>query len=107
MVAVLTTVALGGLWVGAAVIARHSAQSAADLAALAAAMRLSSGPAVACRAAATVTAAAGGTLRRCDVVQLDVVVEVSVPAGGLTGGPATAVARAGPVYAVAAGPSAP
>ena len=105
MVAVLISVALGGVWIGAAVLARHRAQSAADLAALAAAARLAAGPSAACRAAATLTAASGATLRRCDVVDLDVVVAVSVQAGGLIGGRATAVARAGPLNTASRGPS--
>ncbi|HJT91410.1 MAG TPA: pilus assembly protein TadG-related protein, partial [Mycobacterium sp.] len=40
MVAVLLAVTLGGVYLGSAVIARHRAQAAADLASLAAAGRL-------------------------------------------------------------------
>lgn len=90
-------VALGGLAIGAAVVARHRAQSAADLGALAAATVLASGPAAACGRAATVAAAGGAALRSCAVTGLDVVVTVTVRAGGRFAGEARAGARAGPV----------
>ena len=89
-VAVLLFVALGGIWLGAAVVARHRAQAGADLAALAAAAQLVSGPAGACRKAAEVAEAAAGLLKRCDVDGLDVLVTVSVGTDRVLGGRAWA-----------------
>ena len=97
LVAALATVALGGVWVGTAAIARHRAQSAADLAALAVAAQVVAGPSGACGKAELVVGAAGGVLHRCDVLDLDVVVVVVVGIGGPVGGHAQAIARAGPV----------
>jgi secretion/DNA translocation related TadE-like protein len=96
-VAVLITVTLGGVWVGAAVLARHRAQAAADLAALAAAARLPAGPESACREAQALAAAMRATLRGCDIAHLDVVVTVAVGTGLRIGGEARAAARAGPI----------
>jgi secretion/DNA translocation related TadE-like protein len=96
MAAVLITVALGGLKIGSAVVARHRAQSAADLAALAAAAKVPDGPAAACREAATVAGAMRASVRECAVDQLDVNVVVTVVVGGWTGAQAGAAARAGP-----------
>lgn len=96
LIATLVTLTLGGAWLGAAVVARHRAQAAADLAALAAAARLPGGPAVACRQAQVLAEAMGATLRGCDVDQLDVVVTVSARVGGRVAGEAGAIARAGP-----------
>lgn len=94
---------------GSAVVARHRAQSAADLAALAAAdavLGRSTGDP--CAAAASVAGAAGARLVTCVVDGRDVVVRTSVgwvgggqgpgSGAGLGGGlgPATALARAGP-----------
>ena len=44
MMAILLAITVGGVYIGSAVIARHRAQAAADLAALAAAARLPAGP---------------------------------------------------------------
>ena len=96
MVAVLVTVTLGGALIGSAVVARHRAQSAADLAALAAAARVAAGPAVACGAAQAVASAVHAMVRGCDVDQLDVIVTVAVRVGGRIGTEASAAARAGP-----------
>ena len=54
-------------WSGSAVIARHRAQAAADLAALAAAGRLASGPQAACASAASLAAAMSATVSACAV----------------------------------------
>jgi secretion/DNA translocation related TadE-like protein len=99
MMAVLMAIVLGGSVVGSAVIARHRAQAAADLAALAAAGRIASGPQSACGWATSVAAANGGRVAACTVEELDVVVtvEVTVPLGSLGIAPASAAARAGPV----------
>ena len=98
MIAVLLGITGGAACVGAAVIARHRAQSAADLAALAAAGRLADGVDAACVQAATVVTAMRANITRCDVDALDVVVvvDVSITLGRFGVGPARAVARAGP-----------
>jgi secretion/DNA translocation related TadE-like protein len=98
MLAALMSIALGVMVFGVAVVARHRAQSAADLAALAAAGRLASGGAAACAAASAVAGAMRSTMTGCRVEHLDVVVGVSVRVGlGRWGvGSAGAQARAGP-----------
>lgn len=99
MVGVLVAITVGVGYVGAAVVARHRAQSAADLAALAGAGRLPDGAAAACGQAVMVATAMRATVARCDVDGLDVVVVMTVPVnlGRFGVGPAHAVARAGPV----------
>ena len=97
MIVVMMAIALIGVRVGSAVVARHRAQGAADLAALAAAARLPSGPAAACQGARDVARAMGAELADCTVAELDVVIAVVVAAGGPIGGRAHAAARAGPV----------
>lgn len=102
LVAVLTSVAVGGVWIGAAVVARHRAQTAADLAALAAAGRLPAGPEAACREARALAEAMRVTLADCTIDGLDVVVITSVRVGvggGWADEPARAAARAGPAAA--------
>ncbi|MDT5399716.1 MAG: hypothetical protein QOK33_2947 [Mycobacterium sp.] len=78
MLALLMSIALGVMVFGMAVVARHRAQAAADLAALAAAGRLASGSAAACAAASSVAGAMRSTITTCRVEQLDVVVGVDV-----------------------------
>ena len=97
VIAALLSVTLGCLWSSAAVLSRHRAQAAADLAALAAARRLAAGPQRACREAAAVGAAVRASVHRCTVERLDVVVTAGIPIGGPFGGEARATARAGPV----------
>lgn len=99
MVAALLAVTGGGLCVGSAVIARHRAQAAADLAALAAAARLPAGAAAACGQAVQVMRRMAARPAECRVDGLDVVVSVEVPVmfTGRWIGPARAAARAGPV----------
>ena len=87
--AVLLAVTIGGCYLASAVIARHRAQAAADLAALAAAARLPDGSEVACGEASLIADAMGVGVADCVVDGLDVVVTI-------TAGPARAVARAGP-----------
>jgi secretion/DNA translocation related TadE-like protein len=87
---VLLAVTLGGFYIGAAVIARHRAQAAADLAALAAAARLPAGSVVACREASMIADAMRVGVVACAADGLDVVVTIDA-------GPARAAARAGPV----------
>ena len=96
LIATLVSLTLGGSWLGAAVVARHRAQAAADLAALAAAARLPGGVPAACREAAVLAEAMRATVRKCEVERLDVVVTVSARAGGRIAAEAGAVARAGP-----------
>lgn len=97
---VMLMLVVAGAIVGSAVIARHRAQAAADLAALAAAAQVGSGWDAACSAAAVLTAAAGvARVSSCAVVDLDVVVGVEVPVSLGRWGihAAQAQARAGPV----------
>jgi secretion/DNA translocation related TadE-like protein len=94
MVAVLLCVTGAGAYLGSVVVARHRAQAAADLAALAAAERLPSGAAAACARATAVARRMRVDDARCRVDGLDVVVtaRVSVAFAGV----AQAAARAGP-----------
>jgi len=96
MIVILLVVAVAGVRVGGAVVARHRAQAAADLAALAAAVRLPGGADAACQGALGVSRAMGAELAGCAVEELDVVVSVVVAAGGRISGRAHASARAGP-----------
>lgn len=98
MMAVLMALTVGGAAVGSAVIARHRAQAAADLAALSGAGQLASGPQAACSSAAAITAAMSASMASCTVEDLDVVVtaEVSVRLGRWGVHVASASARAGP-----------
>ena len=79
-------------------VARHRAQAAADLAALAAAARLAAGPETACAQANAVAREMRVRTTSCAVDDLDVVVtiEVRLAVGGW--GKARAAARAGPAY---------
>ncbi|MFC3964047.1 Rv3654c family TadE-like protein [Nocardia jiangsuensis] len=84
---------------GAAVAARHRVQSAADLAALAAAGALLEGPVAGCAAAEELAGRVGTRLRECTADQWDVTVvaEVRIPLGLFGARIASAAARAGPV----------
>ena len=86
------------MYVGSAVIARHRAQAAADLAALAAAVHLADGTDAACTQASALARAMRTALTQCVVEDLDVIVTVDapVPFGRLGVGRARATARAGP-----------
>jgi secretion/DNA translocation related TadE-like protein len=96
MVAVLLSVTTGSTYLGAAVVARHRAQAAADLAALAAAARLTAGPEAACAQAKAVAREMRASTSGCAVDDLDVVVTTAVrlAVGGWAS--AGAGARAGP-----------
>ncbi len=74
MMAVLLTITVGGVYVGSAVIARHRAQAAADLAAVAAAVYLADGTRAACAQASAMALAMNAAVTRCEVDDLDVVV---------------------------------
>jgi secretion/DNA translocation related TadE-like protein len=92
--------AAGGT-VGAAHVASHRAQAAADLGALAGAARAIEGSAAACARAAELVAANGAGLVDCRLDGLDLTVTVQVSAAPMAGvgRAATATARAGPVRA--------
>lgn len=95
----LVLAGFAGATVGAAHVARHQARTAADLGALAGAMRAIEGPRSACARAAAVAAANGARLTHCAVDGLEVTVTAEVPAPPVTGPNkvATASARAGPL----------
>lgn len=97
MVVVLLSVTGAGAYLGSVVVARHRAQAVADLAALAAAARLSSGADAACAGAVGV----GRQMRvddiGCVLDGLDVVITARVAV--TFGGVARAAARAGPAIA--------
>ena len=99
MMAVVLAVTVGAVYVGAAVVARHRAQAAADMAALVAATLVPAGPQLACEKASAVARMMVTTLTACDNDSLDVVVTVEAPVALAVwgAGPARAVARAGPV----------
>jgi secretion/DNA translocation related TadE-like protein len=94
MVAVLLCVTGAGAYLGSAVVARHRAQAAADLAALAAAARIPSGVGAACARATAVARQMRIDGVQCEADDLDIVVTVQVTVG--FAGPARAAARAGP-----------
>ncbi|WP_069166559.1 Rv3654c family TadE-like protein [Nocardia altamirensis] len=85
--------------VGVGVVARHRAQAAADLAALAAAGELVAGVDAGCAAASMVARRMGARVRTCEVAEWDatVIVERNVPMGLFGMRMVSAVARAGPV----------
>ena len=99
MIAVLLVLTGAFAYLGAAVVARHRAQAAADLAVLAAASVVAAGPAAACEQAGEVARRMHSAVTACRVEDLDVVltVEVAVAVGHWNAGPARASARAGPV----------
>jgi secretion/DNA translocation related TadE-like protein len=94
MVAVLLCVTGAGAYLGSVVVARHRAQAAADLAALAGAARLPSGSGAACTQATAVAHGMHVDSVECRVDGLDVVVTVRVAVA--FAGAAQAAARAGP-----------
>jgi secretion/DNA translocation related TadE-like protein len=86
----LLALTIGGFHIASAVIARHRAQAAADLAALAAATRIPAGIDTACGQATAIADAMTVVVAGCEVDGLDIVVIVDA-------GKARAAARAGPV----------
>jgi secretion/DNA translocation related TadE-like protein len=96
--ALVLAITFAGIAIGAVVVARHRAQATADLAVLAAAQTLPTGPEQACARAAALARAMNARLAGCDIDDLDVVVTAEVEVGfvGGIGGPARAGARAGP-----------
>ncbi len=98
LLVVLLTVTGGVLVLGSVVVARHRAQSGADLAALAGAASVPAGQQSACAAAQAVAESNRITVAECTVDGLDVVVGV-MAATVLPGRSARAEARAGPADA--------
>lgn len=97
LISAIATVAVGGIALGSIFVARHQAQSAADLAALAAASRIPAGVQAACLQAQSVAASMRTTLQSCELLGLDVSVSVAADTGLRLGGDARATARAGPI----------
>jgi secretion/DNA translocation related TadE-like protein len=97
-IVVLVSITLFGLHLGEAVVVRHRAESAADLAALAAAATVVAGEQYACTQARRVTDRMRVRLESCRAQGWDVLVDVVArPAGWLADlGVATGRARAGP-----------
>lgn len=83
----------GVLLLGQAVVARHRAASAADLAALAAAARWAHGPEAACATAIRVAGAQGATVTACTLRGEVAEISARAPAGSFA---PTISARAGP-----------
>lgn len=108
-IAVLVSMAVFGLRLGEAVVLRHQAESAADLAALAGAAQVLAGEQYACAQARRVTDRMRVRLVSCQTQGWDVLVELTAqPAGWLGGlGAATGRARAGPVGGAAGYPESP
>lgn len=96
MVVVLLWVTGAGAYLGAVVVARHRAQAAADLSALAAAALLPSGAQAACARATEVARSMRIDDVRCEVDDLDVVITIRVVVFATGLSKATAAARAGP-----------
>jgi secretion/DNA translocation related TadE-like protein len=106
LLAVVMLTATVGLAAGTAVLARHRAEAAADLAALAGAARIAEGEADGCAAARKVAAANGGRVSACVRTgeDLDVMVSAPVEVVGLGVLAVSARARAGPVDRPSPGP---
>ncbi|MDQ5855334.1 MAG: flp pilus-assembly TadE/G-like family protein [Actinomycetota bacterium] len=98
-VAVMMSMAVFGLHLGTAMVARHQVESAADLAALAGAGTVLAGERYACAQARRVTDRMKVQLLSCRAHKWDVLVEVETRPAGWLGdlGTATGRARAGPV----------
>lgn len=99
MISTMVVIAIGGAHVGAAVVWRHRAQSAADLAALAGAADLVWGVDAACGRASLLANAMRAVVVACaqDRLDLFVTVESQTTSRLLSAmGPARAVAKAGP-----------
>jgi secretion/DNA translocation related TadE-like protein len=98
-IAVVAMVTVLVMTMAAAVLARHRAEAAADLAALAAAGRVELGASQPCAAAHRVARHMAVRLRTCRRAGAGAVTEVALSPGGLLGpfGTASAQARAGPV----------
>jgi secretion/DNA translocation related TadE-like protein len=100
-IAVLMSLAVFGLHLGAAMVARHQAESAADLAALAGAGTVVAGEWYACAQARRVTDRMRVQLVSCQTQEWDVLVDVAARPTGWLGSLGSAISRA------RAGPAAP
>ncbi|QSB05451.1 Rv3654c family TadE-like protein [Natronoglycomyces albus] len=100
VLAVIVILAAGFITVSNATVARHQAQGAADVAALAGARVVASQPDSVCDLASNLAAENAATLYECRSTDFEVIVRVSVEAKGAAAlfGPAHAVARAGPTW---------
>lgn len=98
LLGVLLTVGATLVAVGLALVARHRADAAADLAALATAARALDGPAAACATGGQVAERNGARVVACRLDGDVAVVTVEVTPGGRVAllGPARTTARAGP-----------
>lgn len=98
VIAVLMSLTVFGLHLGGVILARHHAESAADLAALAGAGSVVAGEGYACARARQVTDRMRVRLVSCSARGWDMLVQVAARPGGPAGslGEATARARAGP-----------
>ncbi|GAT67977.1 hypothetical protein PS9374_03638 [Planomonospora sphaerica] len=101
VMAVIFTLAVTVVLIGTARVARHRAQTAADLGALAAARFAFTEPGRGCAEAASLAAANGARLLRCStradgIADVQVAVGFSLPVAGDR--KASARARAGPVH---------
>ena len=98
-IAVVLGVLVFALQLGAAVLARHRAEAAADLAALAAAGRAERGQRIACARAEEIATEMNGSLTECEITgwEAEVTVRVRLPFAPFDTGPASGRARAGPV----------
>ncbi|MGL4305358.1 MAG: Rv3654c family TadE-like protein [Mycobacteriaceae bacterium] len=96
LMTVLLMVLSGGFYMGSAIVARHRAQAAADLSALAGASKGIEGQTIACAFAKDIAARNDAQIRFCAMDGGDVLVavEVRVSFGDRT---ASAAARAGPM----------
>ncbi|MEU4533731.1 Rv3654c family TadE-like protein [Streptosporangium sp. NPDC023825] len=107
LMALVFAVAAAVVFAGAARVARHRAQSAADLSALAAARLAFADPGRSCGRASSLAADNGARVTRCSlsdggVADIEVTMEVSLPLKGPVA--ITARARAGPVHIADPGP---
>lgn len=97
LMGLLVAATLVGLALAALQLTRHRAESAADLAALAAAHHVLEGPDAACAAAREAAAAQHARLEQCSLEATEVLVRVTVDLPGRLApmGPVPARARAG------------
>ncbi|MGH3938317.1 MAG: Rv3654c family TadE-like protein [Pseudonocardiaceae bacterium] len=96
-IAGLMSVTVFGLYLGAALVARHQAEAAADLAALAGAGSVVLGEDYACARARRVTEQMAVRLASCQIRGENVLIETATIPTSTHLSPATARARAGPV----------
>lgn len=104
LISVIAALTVGAVAYAAVVTARHQAQAAADLSALAAAGALASGRDAACARAAEIASAMRSRLLQCRPDNLDIVVTVDIAVAlRIPMGTARASARAGPVASIGSG----